>query len=152
LGDRRDLAAKLLARGRDFLQFGGVAGAEHDVGAGAGEHLRRQRAERAGGAGDDRGFAADVEQRERILQKVLGHDLRPMSLLGSASPRLREGVSSAPCLHHFCGVDTATSMVTTSLPRLTISRLSFGPMKQASLALSTVCLPPAMRVSSPAST
>ena len=33
-------------------------------------------------------------------------------------------------------------MVTTSLPRLTISRLSFGPMKQESLALSTLSLPP----------
>src|SRR5262249_54474394 len=86
------------------------------------------------------------------FQKVLGHDLRPMSLRGSTSRRLRGEGSSAPCPHHFCGVDTATSMVTTSLPRLTISRLSFGPLKQASLALSTDYLPPAVSVSSPAST
>src|SRR5262245_54584611 len=74
LGHRRGFAAELFAGGRDFLQFGGIVGAEHDVGAGAGEHLRRQRAERAGGTGGDRGLAADVEQGERIFQKVFGHD------------------------------------------------------------------------------
>ena len=39
---------------------------------------------------------------------------------------------------HFGGVDTATSMVTTSLPRLMISRLSFGAMKQLSSGFNTV--------------
>src|SRR5690348_13901023 len=53
---------------------------------------------------------------------------------------------------HFGGVDIATTMVQTSLPRLTISRSSFGPMKQESFALSTVSLPPTITLSSPAST
>ena len=78
---------------RDFLQLGGIVGADHDIGPGTGEHLGSERPERAGSAGDDRRLAADVEQGERILQEVLfGHD------------------------GHFGGVDTATSMVTTSLP------------------------------------
>src|SRR5262249_28080677 len=141
LGHNLGLAAELFAFPRHFLQFTRIVGAEHDIGAGAGEHLRRERAEGAGGAGHDRGLAADVEQGERIFQKVLGHG---------------GGVLACDlcCLyrHHCCGVDTATSMVTTSLPRLTISRRSFGPMKQESLALSTVSLPPAISVSSPVST
>src|SRR5262249_61684705 len=66
--------SQLLAGGRGLFQCTGVVGAEPDVGAGAGEHLRRQRPERAGAAGDDRGLAADVEQRERIFQEVFGHD------------------------------------------------------------------------------
>src|SRR5205085_4562001 len=66
--------------------------------------------------------------------------------------RVIEECRGDPIDGHCCGVETATSMVTTSLPRLTISRLSFGPMKQESLALSTVCFPPAISVSSPAST
>ena len=39
-----------------------------------------------------------------------------------------------------------------SLPRLTISRFSFGPMKQESFSFSTVSLPPTITVNSPAST
>ena len=50
------------------------------------------------------------------------------------------------------GADMTTSMVTTSLPLLTISRLSLGPMKQLSCGLSTTSLPPAFTVSSPQST
>ena len=52
---------------------------------------------------------------------------------------------------HF-GADIATIMVTTSLPRLMISRSSLGPMKQLSRALSTVSAPPAITVNSPEST
>ena len=45
------------------------------------QHLRRERAERAGRAGDDRGLAFDVEQRERVFQEVFGHDYSPFSVL-----------------------------------------------------------------------
>jgi len=62
LGDDVDLAAERLAFGRDFLQAGRVVGADHHVGAGAGHHLRRQRTERPGRAGDDGGLAFDAEQ------------------------------------------------------------------------------------------
>ena len=60
-------------RAATFFELGGLAGAEHHVGAGAGQHLGGERAERAGRAGDDRGLAADVEQRERVLQEIFGH-------------------------------------------------------------------------------
>ena len=85
-GDDLGLAAELLAFGGDLLQLGGIAGRKHDIGAGAGEHLRGQRAERAGRAGDDRGLAADIEQRERDFSEnlrtwisSLGHSVRAAS-------------------------------------------------------------------------
>ena len=59
--DGLDLGAELLAIGRDLFQRLGAARRQHDIAAGAGQHLRRERAERAGGAGDDRGLAFDVE-------------------------------------------------------------------------------------------
>jgi hypothetical protein len=43
LGDARDLPPSFSQSAGDFLQLASVVGAEHDVGAGAGEHLRRQR-------------------------------------------------------------------------------------------------------------
>ena len=60
-------------------------------------------------------------------------------------PRRRGGK-----VRYFGGAEIATSMVTTSFVRLITSRTSFGPMKQLSFGLSTVSLPPAMTVSSPA--
>src|SRR5262249_13930323 len=148
--------------GRHLLELGRVAGGEHHVGAGGGQHFRGERAERAGRAGDDRGLAADVEQRQGILQDVFGHGelvlwswpARP------GPPRLRHARAKAwmpgtrpgmTDLRHFTGA-TATRMVQTSLPRLTISRLSFDPMTQESFFFSTVSLPPTMTVNSPAST
>src|ERR1700691_3863082 len=47
-------------------------GREHEVAAGAGEHLRGQRAERPGRAGDDGSLAAHIEQGQRIFQEVFG--------------------------------------------------------------------------------
>ena len=60
-----DLVERLLA-----------AGDQDDLGAGAGEHLGGERAERAGGADDDRHLAGDVEQRERIREGMRSR-LRP---------------------------------------------------------------------------
>src|SRR5262249_41376087 len=45
-----------------------------------------ERSERAGSAGDDRGLAADVEQRERVLQEFVGHFFRPLNLLRPSGP------------------------------------------------------------------
>ena len=59
--DGLDLGAEFLAFGRDLLQRLGAARGEHEIAAGAGKHLRRERAERPGRAGDDRGLAFDVE-------------------------------------------------------------------------------------------
>ena len=55
------LAPRLLAIGRDLFQRLGAARRQHQIAAGAGKHLRRERAERSRSAGDDRGFAFDVE-------------------------------------------------------------------------------------------
>jgi hypothetical protein len=51
---------------------------------------------------------------------------------------------------YFGRADIATSMVTTSFVRLITSRTSLGAMKQLSCGLSTISLPPAITVSSPA--
>src|SRR5215470_9242834 len=69
----------------------------------------------------------------------------PPDLATLGHPPRKTGREKRP---HF-GADIAVIMVTTSLPRLMISRSSLGPMKQLSLALSTVSLPPAITVSSP---
>src|SRR5262245_11714929 len=50
---------------------------------------------------------------------------------------------------HFGGFATATTIEQTSLPRLMISRVSFGSITQESFALSTVSLPLTMMVNSP---
>ena len=50
------------------------------------------------------------------------------------------------------GVATATAIVQTSLPRLMISRVSFGSMTQESSGFKTVSLPLTITVNSPAST
>ncbi len=90
------LPPQRLAFGGDLLQFVGIAGRKHDIGAGAGQHLRGERAERARRAGDDRGLAADVEQRERVLQKVFGHGSTHLARC-APSPRLRgEGWGQGP--------------------------------------------------------
>ena len=73
LGDDLGLAAERLAFGGDLLQLARVVRTKHHVGAGTSEDLRRHGTERAGGAGDDRGLAADVEERERVLQEVFRH-------------------------------------------------------------------------------
>jgi hypothetical protein len=55
-----------------------IAGGEQRVGAGAGQHLGGERPERAGRAGDDCDLAADVEQREGILEEIFGHGELPV--------------------------------------------------------------------------
>ena len=61
-------AARAAARG-DLCEFLGLAGDQHELGAGRRQHLRGERAEGAGRAGDDRDLARDVEQRQRILDR-----------------------------------------------------------------------------------
>jgi hypothetical protein len=73
LGDDLGLPAELLAFGRDLLQFARVVGTQHHIGSGAGKDLRRHRTERTGGTGDDCGLAANVEERERVLQEIFRH-------------------------------------------------------------------------------
>jgi hypothetical protein len=73
--DGLDLGAEFLAIRRDLLQRLGAARRQHNIAASAGKHLRRERAERSRSAGDDRGLAFDVEERERIFQEVFGHDI-----------------------------------------------------------------------------
>ncbi len=51
--------------------------------------------------------------------------------------------------HYFGGIATATTIEQTSLPRLMISRVSFGSMTQLSFAFSTVSLPSTITVNSP---
>jgi hypothetical protein len=53
------------------------------------------------------------------------HQLRKKHLAKGMDPRVKPG--GGACGDHFTGA-TATAMVQTSLPRLMISRLSFGPM------------------------
>ena len=118
-----------------------------------------KRAEGARRAGDDGGLALDVEQRERVFQEGFGHFVSSavMPREGGASskhrallgPRLR-GDDTLRC--HFGGIATATTMEQTSLPRLMISRVSFGSITQESFAFSTVSLPLTITVSSPRST
>src|SRR5262249_27780667 len=114
----------------DLFQFIGAARCQNDIGAGAGQRFRCKCAEGASRAGDQRRLALDIEQRQRILQEVFGHD--------------------GP--HYFGGAATATRMVQTSLPRLMISRFSLGAMKTVSPGFATCSLPPAITVSSPLST
>src|SRR5262249_11810356 len=53
---------------------------------------------------------------------------------------------------HLGGLATATTIEHTSLPRLMISRVSFGSITQESLAFKTVSLPLTMTVNSPRNT
>src|SRR5437763_516595 len=57
-----DLGAELFAFGRNFVQRFGPASHNDEITTGCGQHLRGKRAERAGRAGDNRGFAANLEQ------------------------------------------------------------------------------------------
>src|SRR5229473_1165587 len=189
-GNDRALAAQCLAFGGDFLEFVLPARRQRDVGAGAGEHLGGERAERPRRAGYDRRLAPDVEQGGGVFQEIVGHGFSSQAYssphgakrnAGASHPplqgegRIAEGdpgwgdatqhvrkrchplpAASRPTSplqgevkNHFGGADIATIMVTTSLPRLMISRSSLGPMKQLSFALSTVSLPPAITVNSP---
>ena len=69
--DRQNL--RIAAGGRRPGKCRGVAGDQRELRACAGQHLRGDRAEGAGRAGDDRHLAGDVEQGERIGERV--HDL-----------------------------------------------------------------------------
>ena len=83
-----DLAAELGAFLRDFIERIGAAGGDHDIGAGAGQHLRRHRAERTRRAGDDRGLALHAEQRQRVFQIFVGHVFRPIMSSQTRPPPL----------------------------------------------------------------
>jgi hypothetical protein len=65
--DGLDLGAELLAIGRDLLEGLQRTGRQHEIAAGARQHLGGQRPERARRAGHDGGLAANVEQGERIF-------------------------------------------------------------------------------------
>ncbi len=88
-----DLAAERVAFRRDLLQRLGAAGRDHDIGAGARQHLRRHRAERARRAGDDGGLALHAEQRQRVFQEIVGHVL--LCTYSVTSP-LRSRMASEP--------------------------------------------------------
>src|SRR5262249_55266468 len=101
-------------------------------------------------AGYDRGLAFDAEQRQRVFQEIFGHFVTRKSgtALSTSWPGLsrpsttwrhrkawmpgtRPGMTAeyvAATSHHAGGDATATKIVHTSLVRLMISRLSFGPM------------------------
>ena len=59
----------------------------------------------------------------RIFQEIFGHDDSDLPVTDARGQASR----AHDLTLHFTGA-TATAMVQTSLPRLTISRLSFGPM------------------------
>ena len=105
--DALDLGAERFAFGRGLLQFVRLAGGNHEIGAGTGQHLRGKRAERPGRTGDDRGLALDVEQGERIFQKCFGHVFLPrISFPFRSSPGkpFEDGVASLgydPAIHLF---------------------------------------------------
>ena len=75
-GEFLDLRAALAALRRDFRKFLRLARGEHELRAGRRQRFRRHRAEGAGSAGDDRDFAGDLEQRERIGRRA-GHGFAP---------------------------------------------------------------------------
>src|SRR5262249_57178766 len=81
LGDGGDLGSELLALRRHFLQLRRIAGGEHHIGAGAGQHLRGERPEGPRRAGDDGGPPPDVEQGQRVLEEIGGHWSPRMALL-----------------------------------------------------------------------
>ena len=73
---RLDLGAELAASRSDLVEVRLVAAGEHDLRPSACEHLGGKRAEGPGRAGDDRHLAADIEQRQRILEHPV-HGLTP---------------------------------------------------------------------------
>ena len=75
-GDLLDLRAALAAFGGHFAEFPGLARGQHEFCAGGSERLRRDRPERAGGAGNQRDLVADGKQRERIGRGA-GHGFAP---------------------------------------------------------------------------
>ncbi len=60
--DAFDLGAELFAFDRNFVQRIGPASRNDEITTGSRQHLRGKRAECAGRAGDNRGFAANLEQ------------------------------------------------------------------------------------------
>ena len=73
------LAAKLAHLAGDFVEFGLGAGGEQHFAAERGERKRGGAAESARGAGDDRDFVLDVEQRQRIAQRLGNHRITARS-------------------------------------------------------------------------
>ena len=85
----------------------------------------------------------------RCHARESGHPVIAALSVSTGSPAFAG--DDALCFH-FGGIATATTIVQTSLPRLMISRVSFGSMQQESFAFSTVSLPLTMTVNSPRST
>ena len=71
--DALDFGAEFFAFPGNLRECIAATGRNDEITTGAGQHLCSQRSERTGRAGDDRGLAFDIEQRQRIFQKIFGH-------------------------------------------------------------------------------